>query len=74
MPAASPAHIWEEPKAVNFASKRGDAAAIGFDDQFIYDEIETPFAARKIPFQQIEVPAAVELFKAWADKPDKKAY
>lgn len=65
---------WARPKAVYFASTRGDAAAIGFDDQFIYDEIETPFAARKIPFQQIEVPAAVELFKAWADKPDKKAY
>ena len=65
---------WARPKAVYFASTRGDAATIGFDDQFIYDEIEMPIAARKIPFQHIELTTATELFKAWENKPDKTAY
>lgn len=65
---------WARPEAVYFASTKENAAAIGFDDQFIYDEIDTPFNARKIPFQHIDIPTAAELFKAWVNKPDKTAY
>ena len=35
-----------------YANTKADAAAIGFDDQFIYDEIDKPLAERQLPMQQ----------------------
>jgi guanine deaminase len=57
-----------------YASNRHDAAAIGFDDQFIYDELEKPMDKRAILFEQIKMPVADELFKAWQEKADKEEY
>ena len=34
---------WARPKAVYYANTRKDAAEIGFDDDFIYRELELPF-------------------------------
>jgi len=65
---------WARPKAVFFASTRQEAAAIGFDDQFIYDELEKDIKARSIPFKQIDTPLADALFKAWQQKTDKQQY
>ena len=33
---------WARPKVVYYGNTKEDAAAIGFDDQFIYDEINLP--------------------------------
>lgn len=65
---------WARPKAVYFSSTRQDAAAIGFDDQFIYDELNQHLEKRKIPFFKINVKSAVELFQAWQNKEDKAEY
>ncbi len=65
---------WARPKAVYFASNRHDAAAIGFDDQFIYDELDQPIDKRKIPFKQLKLEAAEKLFIAWQEKEDKQSY
>lgn len=65
---------WARPKAVYFASNRQDAANIGFDDQFIYDELEKPMDERKIQFSQLRLDAADALFKAWQEKEDKESY
>ena len=65
---------WARPKAVYYGCNKQDAAAIAFDDQFIYDEIETPITDRKIPFLQVAQSDALEVFKAWADKADKTEY
>jgi guanine deaminase len=65
---------WARPKAVYYASNRHDAAAIGFDDQFIYDELEKPVDKRAIRSEQIKMPVADELFKAWQEKADKEEY
>ena len=65
---------WARPKAVFYGCNKLDAAKIAFDDQFIYDEIETPIHARKIPFQQIGQNEALEVFNAWASKTDKTEY
>src|SRR5690348_4901560 len=37
---------WARPRSVIYANTKKDAAAIHFDDQFIYDEIEKPDAER----------------------------
>lgn len=65
---------WARPAAVFYMNNREDAAGIGFDDQFIYDEIVMPPAARKIPFQVIHHPEAKSAFEQWKNKTDKTSY
>ncbi|VAW47259.1 Guanine deaminase [hydrothermal vent metagenome] len=65
---------WARPKKVYYGCNKQDAADIAFDDQFIYDEIETPINQRQIPFQQVAQGDALEVFKAWAEKVDKTEY
>ena len=65
---------WARPDKVYFANTQADAADIGFDDQFIYDEIALPFDKRKIPFEQLLRDEALEAFKIWSEKDDKIAY
>lgn len=65
---------WARPLKVYFLNTREDAAAIGFDDQFIYDEISMPGNSRKIPFLQQAYPPAQDAFRAWANKVDKTPY
>jgi guanine deaminase len=65
---------WARPDRVYFACTKQDAAASGFDDQFIYDEIEQDFSSRQIPFEQVGRAAAQEAFRLWDAKPDKVEY
>src|SRR5688572_14525589 len=44
---------WAQLKKVYYGNTKADAASIGFDDQFIYDEIEKPLSARSIPMEQL---------------------
>jgi len=53
---------WARPKQVFYASNKKDAAAIGFDDQFIYKELEVPLASRQIPFIQVLRNEAIPVF------------
>jgi len=65
---------WARPKAVYYACSREDAAAIDFDDQLIYDEIDAGIENRQIPFKQIQREQALTVFKAWQEKTDKIEY
>lgn len=65
---------WARPQRVIYANTKQDAAAINFDDQFIYDEIEQPGAARQIPFIHHPHPAALEVFEQWKTLGNKLAY
>jgi guanine deaminase len=56
---------WARPKRVIYANTREDAAAIEFDDDFIYDEIASKLEDRKIPFIHFPHPKAREAFEAW---------
>jgi len=40
---------WARPDRIVFAASREDAAAAGFDDQLIYDELPLPPEQRRIP-------------------------
>ena len=68
------AMYWARPAAVYFAATRDDAAAGGFDDSMIYDEIGLDPAARSIAFRQLPVAGAAEVFGSWADKDDRTPY
>jgi tRNA(Arg) A34 adenosine deaminase TadA len=65
---------WARLKKGFFACSRQDAAAIDFDDQFIYDEIEKEAGARKIEFKQMMRRQAQLVFQQWETKGDKVRY
>lgn len=65
---------WARPKKVYYANTRFDAAAIEFDDSFIYDEIAAPMNKRTIPFEHVPSGDAHAVFDKWAKKADKTPY
>jgi tRNA(Arg) A34 adenosine deaminase TadA len=65
---------WARPDKVFYANTREDAANIGFDDDFIYTEINVEMSERKIPFEQISRDEALKVFNEWAQKSDKTEY
>lgn len=65
---------WARPKIVYFANNRQDAAAIGFDDSMIYEEMNVAIEDRKIPIIPIGREAALQVFKKWTEKGDKTLY
>jgi guanine deaminase len=65
---------WARLSRIYFANTAEDAAKIGFDDSFIYDELKQPYSGRRIPALQIMREEALAGFRAWADKSDKTSY
>ncbi|MBK7944288.1 MAG: nucleoside deaminase [Flavobacteriales bacterium] len=65
---------WARPKAIYYASTKGDAAAIDFDDQFIYEEIERPIEDRKLFTQQLLRTEALAAFEKWKASTRKVEY
>lgn len=65
---------WARPKVVYYANNRNDAAAIGFDDSMIYDEMTVDIEQRKIPIKPIGRAHALKVFEAWQNKTDKTVY
>lgn len=66
---------WARPDRIVFAATREDAAAAGFDDQLIYDELPLPAELRRIPTNaRLLRSEAQAVFHAWMEKPDKTAY
>ncbi|MDE3058152.1 MAG: nucleoside deaminase [Bacteroidota bacterium] len=65
---------WARPNKVYFGNARDDAARIGFDDLFIYEEMEHAFAERKIPMVQMMREEALTVFREWEAKQDKVRY
>lgn len=65
---------WARPARVYFANTAADAAAIGFDDSFIYVELQIPLSERAIPMIQMMREEALAAFQEWDRKPDKLRY
>lgn len=65
---------WARPEKVYYANSKEDAAAIDFDDQFIYEELDRPLAQRTLPMIQLLPEEAIEAFRDWQQKADKVEY
>lgn len=65
---------WSRPSAVYFGSTKENAADVGFDDAFIYKEIERNPSERSIPFYQILHEEAGSAFEIWREKGDRTDY
>ena len=66
--------FWARPARVFYAATHDDAAAAGFDDSFIYRQIEVPHSQRSIPMVQVGDQHATRPFEEWANQPDKTGY
>ena len=73
-PMCLSAIYWARIDKVYYASTREDAHNAGFDDQFIYTEIEKPILNRKIPFENIFRKESNAVFEKWKNKIDKTPY
>jgi guanine deaminase len=73
-PMCMGALYWARPQKIFYAATRRDAAKIGFDDAFIYEQLRLPIGMRDIPMQQVMRQEALEAFRHWQGKPDKVAY
>ena len=65
---------WARPKAVYYACTKEEAAKIGFDDQFIYEQLSLPVDQRKITMKQIFPNQSDLPFKTWENSKSKVDY
>ena len=65
---------WAHISRIYYANTAEDAAKIGFDDSFIYSELNHPHSVRRIPAIQMMRAEALAGFRAWVDKPRKIPY
>ncbi len=66
--------FWARPSKVYYGCSKDDAAEAGFDDDFIYKEIEVDPSHRKIPMYSLLRDESLETFKLWQEKGDKTLY
>ena len=65
---------WARITEIVYGNDRTDAAAIGFDDAAIYEEVCLPIPARKLPLRRLLAAEAIEGFRQWQARPDKVPY
>ncbi len=65
---------WARLDKIYFANNKADAKNIGFDDSFIYEEIEKPIDKRNIKTIQVMRDEAIIAFQMWNEKTDKIEY
>jgi len=73
-PMCLSAIYWARLDRIYFANTRQDAAAIGFDDEFLYREVPKPVETRSIPTVKLNMSEAAAVFAEWQVKPDKVRY
>ncbi len=65
---------WAKMKSLYVGADRYDAAAIGFDDQYIYDVINKTATHQQVHIEYIDCEHCKEPFKEWVEKEDKEQY
>ena len=65
---------WARIDRIFYGNNRQDAADIGFDDDFIYQELARPMDNRSTPIIPILQDEALLSFRLWTEKTDKAEY
>ncbi|MCZ4222045.1 nucleoside deaminase [Pedobacter rhodius] len=65
---------WSRIETIYYANTKADAAHIGFDDKFIYEELDKPMEQRTLPVVQMLRDEAMEAFKLWETSPMRVNY
>ena len=66
-PMCLTAVYWARLGAIYYGNTAADAAAAGFDDAFLYDEIQLPLHQRSIPTINLLREQALSSFNAWRE-------
>jgi tRNA(Arg) A34 adenosine deaminase TadA len=64
-PMCLAAIYWSHCDAIFYGNTSGDAAAAGFDDAFLYEEVKLPLNQRRIPTINLLREQAISNFEAW---------
>jgi guanine deaminase len=65
---------WARLDSVIYGNTCHDAAEIGFDDHFIYEELSVPTHQRKLSMVRMLSDHAIESFRAWQEHQSKIKY
>lgn len=65
---------WAHLDKLYYGNTKEDARKIGFDDEFIYRELELPLAKRTLPSQELMHEEALRGFRAWDENENKITY
>lgn len=65
---------WAHIDKIYYGANQHDAAAVNFDDSFIYRELELPVGKRRKPVENILHNEALAPFNLWKEKEDKVEY
>jgi len=73
-PMCLAAIYWARIPRLYYANTRADAAAIGFDDDFIYGQMPLPIAERSLAMKPLLRDEGRAAFREWMEKADKIRY
>ena len=73
-PMCLAATYWARVETIYYANTRFEAAAIGFDDEFLYREILLSLESRSLPMHRLLPHEAIKVFESWQNKLDKIPY
>jgi tRNA(Arg) A34 adenosine deaminase TadA len=73
-PMCLSAVYWARLDRIWFGNTQADAAAIQFDDAWLYREVALPLAERSLPAVALMRDEALAVFRAWEAKADKTRY
>lgn len=65
---------WARISKIYYAGTRDDAEEIGFDDKFIYRELNRPAEKRQLPSVQIMREESLEVFRKWSTSEGRIGY
>ena len=73
-PMCLAAIYWARISKIYYSNTRKDAAEMGFDDSYIYDQISIPGEIRDIKMEKIKSEQAKTVFNNWKNKSDRIEY
>jgi len=73
-PMCLAACYWARIDAIYYGCSAADAAQAGFDDAFLYAELQTDRQSRALPARQLLQDEAIASFEAWIASPLKVPY
>lgn len=73
-PMCLAAIYWARCGAIFYSGTAADAAAAGFDDAFLYDEIKRPVGGRSIPAVKLLPERGMESFDVWRKQAGRVDY
>ena len=73
-PICLSAAYWARLDRIVYGCTQSDAAAIGFDDAFLYKELKLPHEERSLPIEMLGREQALEAFQRWESSEDKVPY